>query len=246
MHPVRRSPISECILGALLEELPGLLLDFAHRLAYILEQVDWSCVLGQSIVLLHDVRDALHYTVELQCDTDGLRHIVSVLDAHADQLGNLHELLLVSLANRSISLLVDELDDAIGLILGLSRCWFAIDGTNHEVFDVPNLWLVVDLIDEARLLLRVVAQDYPTAGEHLAAQADVRREVDELDGLLPVQLFHALLCSLGLFIFHIRLGLFLHFCCYLGRGVRLDQLFGCGHNHGLSRVMSKTSIVVII
>ena len=246
MFPVRRFPISERILGALLEELPGLLLDLAHRLAHILEQVDWGCVLGQSIVLLHDVRDALHHAVELQCDTDGLRHIVSVLDAHANQLGNLHELLLVSLANRSFTLLVDELDDAIGLVLSLSGCWFAIDWTNHEVPDIPDLWLVVNFIDEARLLLRVVAHDYPTAGKHLATQADVRREVDELDGLLPMQLFHTLLCSLGLFILHTCIGLFLHFCCYLSRGVRFDQLFGHRHDHGLSRVMIKTTIVVVI
>ena len=166
---VHQSLISECILGALLKELPGLLLDLAHRLAHVFEQVDWGCVLGQSIVLLHDVGDALHHTVELQCDTDGLRHIVSVLDAHANQLSNLIELLLVSLAYRTFTLLVDELDDAIGLVLSLSGCWLAIDWTNHEVPDVSNLWLVVDFIDEAWLLLSVVAHDNVASGEHLAA-----------------------------------------------------------------------------
>ena len=246
MRSLIAGPISECILGALLEELPGLLLDLAHRLAHILEQVDWSCVLGQSIVLLHDVRDALHYTVELQCDTDGLRHIVSVLDAHANQLGNLHELLLVSLANRSISLLVDELDDAIGLVLSLPGCWFAIDWTNHEVPDIPDLWLVVNFIDEAGLLLSVVAHDNLSAGENLAAQADVRWEVDELHSLLLVQLFHAL--GRGLWLLGLLAGrsLFLGLLSDLSRDVRLDQLFRCGHDHSLSRVVSKTHVVIIV
>ena len=67
--------------------------------------------------LLRNVFDALHHAVQLQCDTNGFRHITRVLDAHAQQLTDLVKVFLVGLSDLLVVTLVDKLDDSI---------WFAL------------------------------------------------------------------------------------------------------------------------
>ena len=138
--------------------------------------------------MLHNVRDALHATVKFQRDSDSLGHIVRVLDAHADQLCNFHEFFPVRVVNHGIfSLLVDELNDAIGLILGLTWRGLSIDWPNHEVSHVSHLGLVIDFIDKPWLLFSVIDDDNVAVDEDLAAQSDIGRKVYKLHSLLLVR-----------------------------------------------------------
>ena len=107
------------------------------------------------------VRNLFHHTVKLQSDTDRFRHVARVLDAHAEEFGDFIELADLSLSDRLLTLLVDELNDAVGLALvcRLTRHEFAVDGADHKVFYVPHLRLVVDLVNKARLFLGVVADE---------------------------------------------------------------------------------------
>ena len=156
--------------AASFDELGRLVLDVFHGAAYVLKQLDRWALLVKSVVLLHDVTDLLHDTVQLQCHTDSLGNVGSVLDAHAKQLGNLVKSALVSLADLPVSLLVDELDDAVWLaLLGrLASLCISIDRPDHKVLHVADLGLVIDLIDESRLLLSIITHVEVSAHKDLA------------------------------------------------------------------------------
>ena len=231
----------------MLEQFARLLLDLTHGFAYFFEQINWGRILRQSIILLHNVCDALHDTIKFESDADCLGDIVSVLDAHADQLCDLHEFFLVRVVDHCVfALLVDELDDAIGLILGLTWRGLSVDWPDHEVSHVAHFGLVIDLIDKPWLLFGVIDDDNVAVDEDLPAQADICREVDKLHGLLLVQFFHALLSGLWFLTFLLSCLLFLLLLRNLSRYVWFDQLLRCGHDHGFSCVMTKTCIIIIV
>lgn len=238
-------------LLTLLNKLCRLFPDVLHRFPNFLEQLHRGALLVKRIVLSHDVADLLHHTVEFQRHTNGLRYIARVLDAHAQQLGYLFEPALVSRANDVVAAsLVNELDDAIGLTVfrRLARYGVSVDRTDHEVLDVSNLRLVVDLIDEASLFFSIVADDEVTTEEDLAGEADVWREDDEVLGLLLVELLHAL--GVGLRLVDTLNDLFLLWPTLHssggGRDFSLLQQGRCFHVNCSLRIMRQASIVIVV
>ena len=156
------------LLLPLLLQYVRLLLDFFHVLLHLVEHRKGRLLVIKLIVLSHNVCDALHNTIELQCDTNGLSHVVGVLDAHANQFSNLLELALIRFIDLLFIGLVDELDDAVWLSCGLSGHGLAINWTDHEVAYISDLGLVVNFIDEAGLLLGIVAHNNISRSEHRA------------------------------------------------------------------------------
>ena len=134
----------------------------------------------------HDVGDALHHTVQLQCDTDCLGNIACVLDAHADKLSNLVEPFPVTGIKVFVIPLVNELDDSNRSFIGHAGHSLAVDGPDHKIANVSHLGLVIDLVHEARLFFSVIAHEELAAHEDLTRQARVRRKVVELGLLLEV------------------------------------------------------------
>ena len=171
-------------------QLRGLIFDLSEGFADVLQQfLHWGFLL-EGCTLLHDVRNLLHVAVELQCDTNSLRHIIRILNAHANKLCNLIEFLLVALVDWLVTFLVDELNDTVGY----SVVVIAVDRANHEVPHVSYFGLIVDFIDETWLFFSIVAHDEITGGENYTRKTDICWEVNELDSLLVVKDLQPLCC----------------------------------------------------
>ena len=135
-----------------------------------MEKFDRRSFFVQLIVLGHDIANLFHDAIQLQRHPNGLRNIACILDAHSKQLRNLVEPPLVSWADLFITSFVNELDNAVWLAILRCLAWYrvAIYRSDHEILDIPDLRLVVNLVDEACLLLSIVADDEVAREEHLA------------------------------------------------------------------------------
>jgi hypothetical protein len=123
----------------------------------------------------HNVLDLVHRIVDVQGDTDGKRHLVGVVNAHAEEALHGLEFLLILRGDWATSTLVDELDDTVRYILPLT-----VDWSDQEVLDLGGGALVVDLILELGLFGRIVRDEDLPRIECLPRDTAVAWELHEL------------------------------------------------------------------
>jgi len=115
------------------------------------------------LVATHDILDLLHRVLHIQRHTNCKRHLIGIIDAHAEKSLHGLELALILNCNGSAALFIDKLNDSAWKVLAL-----AVHRPNQEVPHLRGRRLIVDFVLELSLLRRVIRDEDLTRLKHHA------------------------------------------------------------------------------